>query len=106
MTDNYCAEAICFLESFFKLKHLCLYKNCSTCLMCLCLCISMSLCFAVSCLSLVRCSLVVSVLDCQSRGPRFKSRPGQTFGSRFLLHQRPLANSAMVSRRHRVWLPS
>src|SRR6218665_1517110 len=27
----------------------------------------------------------------------FKSRPGQRFGLRFLLHLRPLANSAMMS---------
>src|SRR6218665_4045772 len=36
----------------------------------------------------------VSVLDCQSRGLGFKSRPGQKFGLRFLC---PLANSAMMS---------
>src|SRR6218665_3284177 len=30
--------------------------------------------------------LVVSVLDCQSRGSGFKSRPVQKFGSRFLFH--------------------
>jgi len=41
--------------------------------------------------------LVNSVLDCQSRGSGIKSRPGQKFGSRFLLHLRPLANSAMMS---------
>ena len=41
--------------------------------------------------------LVVSVLDCQSRGSGFKSRPGQKFGSRFLLHVCPLDNSAMMS---------
>src|SRR6218665_36552 len=42
-------------------------------------------------------SLVVSVLDCQSKGPGFKSRPGQKSGLRFLLHLCPLANSAMNS---------
>ena len=41
--------------------------------------------------------LVVSVLDYQSWGSGFKSRPGQKFGSRFLLHLRPLANPAMMS---------
>src|SRR6218665_1633182 len=41
--------------------------------------------------------LVVRVLDCQSKGPGFKSQPGQKFGSRFLLHLHPLANSAMTS---------
>ena len=41
--------------------------------------------------------LVVSALDCQTRGPGFKSRPGQKFGSRSLLHLPPLANSAMMS---------
>src|SRR6218665_333199 len=41
--------------------------------------------------------LVVSVLDCQSRGSGFKSRPVQKFGSRFLLHLCPLANSAMMN---------
>ena len=35
--------------------------------------------------------------DCQSRGLRSKSRPGQKFGSRFLFHLHPLANSAMMS---------
>src|SRR6218665_3211850 len=40
---------------------------------------------------LERCmvGLVVSALDCQTRGPGFKSRPGQKFGSRFLLHLSP-----------------
>ena len=33
--------------------------------------------------------LVVSVLDSQSRDLGFKSRPGQKFGSRFLLHLHP-----------------
>jgi len=28
----------------------------------------------------------------------FKSQPGQKFGSRFLFHLRPLANSAMMSK--------
>src|SRR6218665_3236402 len=42
-------------------------------------------------------SLVVGVLDCQSRGSGFKSRPGQIFGSRFLFHLHPLANSAIMS---------
>ena len=32
-------------------------------------------------------SLVVGVLDYQSRGTGFKSRPGQKFGSRFLCHR-------------------
>src|SRR6218665_546914 len=41
-------------------------------------------------------SLVVSVLDCRSRGLGFKSRP--KFGSRFLFHLLPLANSAMMSK--------
>ena len=41
--------------------------------------------------------LVVSVLDCQSKGSGFKSRPEQKFGSTFLFHLRPLANSAMTS---------
>src|SRR6218665_1248064 len=45
----------------------------------------------------VRGSRVVSVLDCQSRCPGFKSRPGQTFDSRFLLHLHHLANLAMTS---------
>src|SRR6218665_1806363 len=40
---------------------------------------------------------VVSVLNCHSRGPGFKFRPGQKFGSRFLLHLCPLANSSMMS---------
>ena len=40
---------------------------------------------------------VVRELVCQSRGSGFKSRPVQKFGSRFLLHLRPLANSAMIS---------
>src|SRR6218665_516560 len=46
---------------------------------------------------------VVSVVDCQSLGSRFKS--GQKFGSRFLLHLCPLANSAMMSTltTHRQW---
>ena len=38
--------------------------------------------------------LVVSVLDCQSRGLGFKSRPEQKFGSRLLRH---LHSSAMMS---------
>jgi len=37
------------------------------------------------------------VFMCQSKDSWFKSRPGQKFGSRFLLHLRPLANSAMMS---------
>src|SRR6218665_671137 len=41
--------------------------------------------------------LVVSVQNCQSRDSGFKSRPGQKFCSRFLLHLRPLANSVMMS---------
>ena len=40
---------------------------------------------------------LVSVLDCQSRRSGFKSRRGQKFDSRFLLHQRPLANSATMN---------
>jgi len=40
----------------------------------------------------VRGGLVVSVLD-----SGFKSRPGQKFGSTFLLHMHPLASSAMMS---------
>ncbi len=46
----------------------------------------------------VRGGLVVSALDCQSRGSGFKPRPEQKFGSRFLFHLRPLANSAMMSK--------
>ena len=42
-------------------------------------------------------NLVVSVLDCQSWGSRFKPRPGQKFSSRFLFHLFPLANLAMMS---------
>src|SRR6218665_2608267 len=42
--------------------------------------------------------LVVSVLDCQLRGLRFKSWPGQKIGSRFLRHSHPIANSAMMSK--------
>ena len=45
----------------------------------------------------LRGGLVVSVLDCQGRGLGFKSQPGQTFGSRYLLHLCPLGNSAMMS---------
>ena len=41
--------------------------------------------------------LVVSVLDCQSWGSGFKSRPEQKFSSRFLLHLSTIANSAMMS---------
>ena len=44
----------------------------------------------------MRGGLVVSVLDCQSRGSGFKYRPWQKFGSRFLLHLCPLANSAVT----------
>ena len=40
---------------------------------------------------------VVSVLDCQPRGSELIFRPWQKFGSRFLLHLRPLANSAIMS---------
>ena len=50
---------------------------------------------------LVHGGLVVSVLDCQSIGSGFKSRPGQKFGSRFLLHLCPLAYSAMTV--HCLW---
>ena len=45
----------------------------------------------------VRGGSVVNMLDCQSRGSGFKSWPGQKFGSTFLLHLCPLANSAMMS---------
>ena len=46
----------------------------------------------------VVCSgLVVSILDCQSRGLEFKLRPGQKFDYVFLLHLRPLVNSAMMN---------
>ena len=45
----------------------------------------------------VRGGLMVSMLDCKSKVLGFKSRPGQKFGSRFLLHQCPLANSARMS---------
>ena len=41
--------------------------------------------------------LVVSVLDCQSLGPGFKSRLRQKIASRFLLYLHPLANAAMMS---------
>src|SRR6218665_1552582 len=41
--------------------------------------------------------LVVSLLDCQLRGQGYKSPPEQIYVSRFLLHLRPLANSAMTS---------
>src|SRR6218665_2375979 len=43
--------------------------------------------------------LVVGVLDCQSRGSEFKSRPLQKFGSTLLSHLNlhPLANSAIMS---------
>src|SRR6218665_1801871 len=37
------------------------------------------------------------MLACQSRVLGFKSRQGQKFGSRFLLHLCTLANSAMMS---------
>ena len=42
-------------------------------------------------------STVVSALDCRPRGRGFNSPPGQKFGSRFLLHKHPLADSAMMS---------
>src|SRR5688572_7056066 len=42
-------------------------------------------------------SVVISVIDCHSRGQGFKSLPGQKFGSRFLPHVCPLANSARMS---------
>src|SRR6218665_116115 len=38
----------------------------------------------------------VSMLDCQSRGLGFKSRPKEKFDSRFLLHLHLLANSAIM----------
>src|SRR6218665_2165119 len=41
--------------------------------------------------------LAVSMLDCQLRGSGFRSRAGQKFESRFLLHLRLIANSAMMS---------
>ena len=40
---------------------------------------------------------VVSVLDCKSQCSGFKLWQGQKFGLRFLLHLRPLADSAMMS---------
>ena len=40
---------------------------------------------------------MVNVLDCQLRGSRFKSWPGQKFGLRFLLHLYPQSNSSMMS---------
>ena len=45
----------------------------------------------------VRCGLVVSVLDWQSRGSCFKSWPISKFGFRFLLHLHRLANSPLIS---------
>src|SRR6218665_2715088 len=42
-------------------------------------------------------SLVVRVLNCQSRGCGFKPWQGEKFRCRFLLRLRPLANSAMMS---------
>src|SRR6218665_2090115 len=42
----------------------------------------------------VRGGLVVSVLDCQSRGSGFKLWPGWKFCLRFLLHLRNLVTSA------------
>src|SRR6218665_842610 len=52
--------------------------------------------------------VVVRVLDCQSKGSGFKSRPliplykfvstNYKFGSRFLLHFCPLTNLAMMSK--------
>ena len=69
---------------------------------CACMCMRMYVClYVVVYVSLCGCMivcwhvcwcmvcLVVSALDCQLRGPGFKSRPGQKFGSRFLLHLRP-----------------
>ena len=51
-----------------------------------------------SCICLGVCSgPVVIMLNRQPWSLKFKSRPGQKFGSRFLLHLRPLANSAMTS---------
>ena len=50
--------------------------------------------------------LVVSALDSQSWGPRFKSRPGQKFGSRFLLYLRPYPTQLWlqaVSGKRRWW---
>ena len=41
--------------------------------------------------------LVVSALDCKSRGQGFKSLLGQKIGLRFLLHLRPLASSVMMN---------
>jgi len=35
-------------------------------------------------------------VDCQSEGRRYKSLTGQKFGSRFLLHMRPIANLAIM----------
>ena len=40
--------------------------------------------------------LVVSVLGCQSRCSVFQSLPGQHSGPRFLLHLRPVTNSAVM----------
>src|SRR6218665_878827 len=40
---------------------------------------------------------VVSLLDHQPQGSGIKSRQGQKFDSRFLLHLRPLAKSAMMN---------
>src|SRR5688572_8337348 len=50
-------------------------------------------------------SVVVSMLDCRSRGREFKSLLGQKFGSRFLLCVRLLANSTIMSTLtiHRWW---
>ena len=40
-------------------------------------------------------SLVVSALDCQSRGRGFKSLPGQKFDLRFLFHQPTVPRSQL-----------
>ena len=52
-------------------------------------------------LMLVRGGSVVIVLDCQSRGSGFKSRPGQKFGFSFLFHLRPLAQGFLNFSRSR-----
>src|SRR6218665_1954185 len=75
----------------FVCMHACMY-------VCVYVCISVWIAFLYDLMSCyVRKQVVVSVLVCQSRGSGLKSWPGQKFGSRFLFHLHPLANSAMMS---------